>query len=523
MLAQEVLDLPPVDWAALLPILIPLGGAMLLLVVDALSLRRPVPGAYALFTVAVGAASIVSSIPLWREVQDDDRGPFSILAGALGIDGFSVFFFVVLAVTVILTALFADGYLRREGLEGPELFALVLLSASGGMVMAAANDLIVVFLGLEILSIAVYVLSAMHRRRVESQEAAIKYFVLGAFSSAFFLYGIALVYGATGTTNLAGIASYVGPGNDIAVDRLVDAPAILLAGIALLVVGFGFKIAAVPFHSWAPDVYQGAPSPGVVYMASGVKAAGFAGLLRVLLRAFEGYAVDWQPYVYALAVATLVVGSVLAIVQTDVKRLLAYSSISHAGFILVGVQAATDRGISGALFYLAAYVFMVAGSFGIVTVVSRRDEQATSLDDFRGLAGRHPVLAGLFTVFLLAQAGVPFTAGFVAKFEVLAAAVDAHSYWLALVAMVSAVVAAYLYLKIIVAMYMSGAEDVAEAPAGMGGRRVPFGASLGLAVAAVGTLLFGVLPGLLDDVTDDATPVIDAPESPGGAESVAQP
>jgi NADH-quinone oxidoreductase subunit N len=443
-----------------------------------------------------------------------------------GIDGFSVFFFVVLAAAVVLAALLADGYLRREGIDGPEFYVLVMLSASGGMVMAAANDLIVTFLGLEILSIAVYVLAAMHLRRTESQEAAIKYFVLGAFSSAFFLYGIALVYGATGSTQLGGIAGFTpatGGSLALAADTVstgqllagIENPALLLAGIALLIVGFGFKVAAVPFHSWTPDVYQGSPSPAVAFMASGVKAAGFAGMIRVLLAAFGGDAVDWQPFVYALAVATLLVGSILAIVQTDVKRMLAYSSISHAGFILVGVQSATERGISGALFYLAAYTFMVAGSFGVITVVSRVGDDATTLDDFRGLAKRRPVLAFAMAVFLLAQLGAPFTSGFVAKFEVLAAAAEAGSWWLALVAMVSAVIGAYLYLRVLVAMYM--AEDPSlDDPAAEGARagadrgKVPFGATLALGLAAGVTILVGFLPGLLDDLTDEAQPVIDA-------------
>src|SRR5262245_34298062 len=385
-----------------------------------------------------------------------------------------------------------------------------MLSASGGMVMAAANDLVVTFLGLEILSIAAYVLAAMHLRRIESQEAAIKYFVLGAFSSAFFLYGIALVYGATGTTRLADLGTSAGFGSDVSADVLTRSgpPAILLAGIGLLLVGFGFKIAAVPFHSWTPDVYQGSPSPSVAFMASAVKAAAFAGLLRVLVEAFEAYSDEWQPFVFALSVATLLVGSILAVVQDDVKRLLAYSSISHAGFILLGVQAASARGTSSALFYLAAYTFMVVGSFGVVTVVSRTGDDATSLADFRGLATRRPVLALAFTVFLLAQAGVPLTAGFFAKFEVLAASVEEERYALAVIAMVSAVIAAFLYLKIIVAMYMTDGDDGGRA--GADRRPVPFGAALCLAVAAGATLLFGILPGLLDDVTDDAVPVLDA-------------
>jgi NADH-quinone oxidoreductase subunit N len=524
MLAQEVvrIDTPHVDWVGLAPILILIGGALLLLVVDALSLRRPPAGVRALFTVVVAGASIVSSVPLWQEVRDPDRGPFGVMSGALGIDAFSVFFFVILAAAVILAALLADGYLRREDMDGPEFYVLVMLSASGGMVMAAANDLIVTFLGLEVLSIAVYVLAASHLRRSQSQEAAIKYFVLGAFSSAFFLYGIALVYGATGSTRLAPISAAFG-GSERLFDTQVtttailgDSPALLLAGIALLLVGFGFKVAAVPFHAWTPDVYQGSPSPAVAYMASGVKAAGFAGLLRVLLTAFLGNAADWQPFVYALAVATLLVGAILAIVQTDVKRMLAYSSISHAGFILVGVESASERGISAALFYLAAYTFMVAGSFGVITVVSRKGDDATTLDDFRGLATRRPAVAAAFAVFLLAQLGAPFTSGFVAKFEVLAAAADAGSWWLALVAMVAAVIGAYLYLRILVAMYMGDADAEADPAVGRAGAdraKVPFGASLALAVAVIVTLVVGFLPGLLDDLTDDAHPVIDAAAS----------
>ena len=262
MLAQDATRIatPDIDWAAMAPILLLIGGAALLLVVDALSTRRPTAGIYALYTVVVAGASIATAVPLWQEVTDPDQGPFTVVAGAIGIDGFSVFFFFIIAVAVILAALVADGYLRREDLDGPEFYVLVMLSASGGMVMAAANDLMVTFLGLEILSIAVYVLAAMHLRRTRSQEAAIKYFVLGAFSSAFFLYGIALVYGATGSTRLDAISQFPLSGSNVDPD-LLQPPAVLLAGIALLIVGFGFKVAAVPFHSWTPDVYQGSPTP----------------------------------------------------------------------------------------------------------------------------------------------------------------------------------------------------------------------------------------------------------------------
>jgi NADH-quinone oxidoreductase subunit N len=423
------------------------------------------------------------------------------MVGALTIDGFSIFFSILIAVSIALAALLADGYLRREGLEGPELYALMLMSGAGGVIMAMANDLIVVFLGLEILSIALYVMAGMHLRRTESQEAAIKYFVLGAFSSAFLLYGIALVYGATGSTNMGDISAFLS-GN------LLEAEGLLLAGFALLLVGLGFKVAAVPFHVWTPDVYQGAPSPVTAFMASASKAAGFAALLRVFTSTFATHSSDWRPVVWALAVLTLVVGSVLAVVQRDVKRMLAYSSINHAGFVLVAVEANTDRGVAGALFYLLAYAFMVVGSFAVVTLVGRRGDAAHDLDDYRGLSRERPALALAFTVFLLSQAGVPLTSGFFAKFYVIGAAADAESYALAVIAMVTAVVSAFLYLRIIVAMYFSGDEVEADAATGRARIAVPWGAALSLVVAVAVTLAVGILPDIVSDVADDAVPVL---------------
>lgn len=505
-----VIATPHVEWRALAPLLALLGGAVLLLVVGAMTRRRPVPGIYALWVSATAIAAMILAYPLWRDVTSASKGPFTALRGAVMVDGFSIFVTFLICIAVVLTSLLADGYLRRERMEGVELYVLMLLSASGGVIMASANDLIVVFLGLEILSLAVYVLAAMHLRRVESQEAGMKYLILGAFSSAFFLYGIALIYGSVGSTNLTRIAEF----NPVLFGS-VGTPALMLAGFALLLVGFGFKVAAAPFHTWAPDVYQGAPSPTVAFMASAVKVAGFAGLLRVFVVAFGGFKLDWQPYVYALAVATMLVGSVLAVVQTDVKRMLAYSSISHAGFVLVGVQAGSEKGVAGALFYLAAYTFMVAGSFGVVTLMSRRGDSHTALDDYRGLARNEPLLAFVFTVFLLAQAGVPLTSGFFAKFYVLSAAIDAGYWHLAVIAMLSAVIAAFLYLRIVVAMYMtdeSATEPASAGQAAPGGRTarlpVPFGAKLALGLAFVATLLFGFLPEPLARPSRDARPTV---------------
>ncbi|MPY96180.1 MAG: NADH-quinone oxidoreductase subunit NuoN [Acidimicrobiia bacterium] len=451
----ETLETPGVDWWGVMPVLLLAAPAMVLLHVSSL-VKRFFPGFYALVTVVVALVTFGWAVGLWTRVTDPDRGPFSTLGGAFGVDGFSVFFIFIMCASVVIAALLADDYLRREGMDGAELYSLILLSASGGVIMASANDLIVMFLGLEILSLAVYVLAAMHVGRRASQEAGMKYFVLGAFSSGFFLYGVALVYGATGGTSLLHINAFLA-------ENVPDDDRLLLGGMALLLVGFGFKVAAVPFHSWSPDVYQGSPSPVVAYMASGVKAAGFAGLLRVFVVALGGARVDWQPIVYVLAVASLLVGAMLAVIQTDVKRMMAYSSISHAGFILVGVEAGTSDGIAAALFYLFAYTFMIGGTFGVISLVSRRGDGRHAIDDYRGLARGRPLLALVFTVLLLAQAGVPLTSGFFAKFAVVAAAIDARSFWLAVVAMVATAISVFVYLRVIVAMYMTDAPATAPA------------------------------------------------------------
>ncbi|MDP1819185.1 MAG: NADH-quinone oxidoreductase subunit N [Acidimicrobiales bacterium] len=518
LLSQPLDDAPTeiarvdVAWSALAPILFLIGGAMVLLLGDALTRLRSARGAYAIVATVSALAAAISALPLWSRIQDADRGPFSTLGEAVGVDGFSLFATFVICAAVVLGALLLDGWLRREGMEGPEPYVLTLLSASGGVMMASANDLIVMFLGLEILSIAVYVLAAMHLRKITSQEAGVKYFVLGAFASAFFLYGIAMTYGATGSTNLVDISAF------LSTTVLTDS-GLLLAGAALLLVGFAFKVAAVPFHFWTPDVYQGAPSPTVAWMASGVKVAGFAGLLRVFYLGFGSYQLDWQPIVYAIAAITMVAGSVLAIVQTDVRRMLAYSSINHAGFVLVGVQAASEQGVEAALFYLAAYTFMVAGSFGVITVITRRGDVGTGLDDLRGLSRDRPLLALTFALFLLAQAGVPLTSGFFAKFYVITAAVDAGSTWLAVIAMVSAVVAAFLYLRIIVSMYMTSDDELPESRS----IPVPLGAGVALALSVVVTIGAGIFPGLLSDRAEDATPVLVREPDPDAVEAPPDP
>jgi NADH-quinone oxidoreductase subunit N len=494
---EVVFRTPEIIWSAIAPnLVLMLGGVLLLTVVSLVRGRTPQWFAAA-WTVSVATFSFIAIIPLWQRVQDE--GASTVMAGAVGLDGFSLFITGIICISVALGALLLEGYLRREGLDGPEWYVLIMLSASGGVTMASANDLIVMFVGLEILSVAAYVLAAMHSRRISSQEAGLKYFVLGAFASAFLLYGIAMTYGATGSTNLVEIQEFLS-------DVVITQNGLLLAGMAFMIVGFGFKVGAVPFHSWVPDVYQGSPSPITGFMASAIKAAGFAGLLRVFVVTLgPTYADDWRPMIYALAVLSLLVGSLLAIVQTNVKRMLAYSSISHAGFILVAVEAASSEGTAAALFYLLAYTFMVVGSFGIVTIMGRGGDGLHSLEDYKGLARTRPGIALLFSVFLLAQAGVPFTGGFLAKFYVINSVVEQGQYALAVIAMVSAVVAAFLYLRIVVAMYFDGNEYGGEFAELSGPPvRVPAGAALALGLAVLGTFWLGILPDAATDVAGEA-------------------
>ncbi|HXR53927.1 MAG TPA: NADH-quinone oxidoreductase subunit N, partial [Acidimicrobiales bacterium] len=490
-----------------------LGGAVVLLAAASL-VKRPLRRRVA--TVATVVISMTAfGLAWWQWADVQSRGPYTSVAHAVVVDGFSVLVTVLVTAAMALSALVAEGYLAREGIEGAEMHVLALVSASGAILMAQANDLVIVFLGLEILSIALYVLTAFNHKRAASGEAALKYFVLGGFSSAVFVYGIALTYGATGTTNLAQIADF------LAHNVLVH-DGVLLAGMSLLLVGFAFKVAAVPFHMWTPDVYQGAPSPVTGFMAAVAKAGGFAAFLRVFISSFGVLASDWRPIIYALAIVTLLVGAGLAVVQRDIKRMLAYSSINHAGFVLLGLQAATASGVSSALYYLFAYMFMVIGSFAVVTVIGRTSDVDHDIAAYRGLARRQPLLALVFAVLLLAQAGVPFTTGFLAKFQVVVASVDAHSVPLAVVAMMSAAVAAFFYLRVTVLMY-APSEEVFDEIASPGVRALVTagggggGAASGFeAVEAVRSRLNAAL--LLEtDQADQGEAVTDPDASPAEA------
>jgi NADH-quinone oxidoreductase subunit N len=485
---------PEVAWFALSPLLVLVGGALFLLVLGALTPTWP-RGWYAFGSVTTAAAAAVLAVIHWVEIND--TGPTTLVAGALSFDAFAQFMTIVICAAVVLVSLLTDDELGRSGQDGPEVYALYLLAALGGIVMSSANDLIVLFLGLEALSLALFVLAASARRRTESQESGIKYFVLGGFSSAFFLYGIALLYGGTGSTNISEIvASFQGTVTTGGDDALV------LAGIALLLVGLGFKVAAVPFHVWAPDVYQGSPTPVMAFMSSVGKAAAFAAMLRVLVVALPFHRDDWRPVIWVLAALSLLIGSSLAVVQTNVKRMLAYSSISHAGFLLVGVEAAGHRageadpgsGVSAVLIYLLFYSVLTVGTLGVVTVVGRHGN--TGLDAFVGLGGRRPVLALALTVFLFAQAGVPFTTGFIAKFGVIQAAVEEQSYAIAIIAMVSAVIAAFLYLRIMVNVWLVDSTETVAA------ERIPVSAAVAIGAAAIFTVVVGIVPGWLLDAAE---------------------
>lgn len=493
---------PAVDWAALLPQLFLGGGGLLLLTLGTLARRRMPSWCPVALSVAATLGAFGSIAWLWVRVQNPDLGPISTIAGTVLVDGFAVFLSGVVVLSVLLALLFTPDALRKADIPPLEFCVLLLLSASGGVTLASANDLIVIFLGLEVLSIAAYVLAAIDLRRTASQEAGLKYFVLGAFASAFFLYGAALIYGAAGSTKLNSI------GNLMAIEGVVS-NSMLLAGISLLLVGLFFKVAAVPFHAWTPDVYEGSPSPAAAYMAAGVKAAGFAALLRLFAGTFAERTSDWRPIVAAVAVVTILAGAAAGSITGDVRRLLAYSSISHAGFVLVGLNSSDDAGTSASLFYLGAYALLVVGSFAVVSMMPKTPEGKQPLSLYDGLARRSPSLALGFTFLLLAQAGLPFTTGFWAKFEVIGAAVASGTYWLAAVAMLGAVAAAFLYLRLVVRMYLvrsASEEGAATSDTSPVSERIVVPRSTGFVVAAcaAATLFFGVWPAPVLNLASDA-------------------
>ena len=404
-------------------------------------------------------------------------------------DEYARYFNIVFLVGAIISVLLSVDYLEREGISHGEYYALLLLTTTGMMIMGAATNLIVVFLGLEVLSISLYVLAGYARERLVSEEAAMKYFLLGAFASAFFLYGVALVYGATQSLNLMDIAVQVKSGG---------VTPLLLAGAALLVVGFGFKVAVVPFHIWTPDVYEGAPTSVTAFMSVGAKAAGFAAFLRVFSVALPGLSPESAKVIAILSALTMVVGNFVAVAQKNIKRLLAYSSIAHAGYIMVGLVAAMSpvnaiRGdaIGAVLFYTLAYTVTNLGAFAVVLAFRRQGEEVLELDDYAGLGLKYPVLGAAMTLFMVSLAGLPPTAGFLGKLYLFRAALGAGRTGLVIVGVLTSVVSFYYYLAVIVRMYMAAPSARTEKT-----EAVPDGhLSLALALAALGTLWLGIWPG----------------------------
>ena len=465
------------DFSAILPLMILAGWACGLLLLDAF-----IPHDRKGLTALLAALGLVAALGAAATRLGQSAEAFG---GMIIGDGFASFLTVLFLLAGLAGIALAYDYLKRMGIERGEYYTLLLFSICGMVLMAHAGDLIVVFLALELLSIPLYVLSGFAYPRLESEEAALKYFLLGAFATGFVVYGIALTYGATQATRLAGILEAAQSG--------VASPGLLAIGAGLILVGLGFKVAAVPFHMWTPDVYHGAPSPVVAFMSVGAKAGGFAALLRVLLTAFPALAPQWAPAVGWIAALTMIWGNVAAIGQSNIKRLLAYSSIAHAGYILMALAASNDsrvapQAVAAALFYLLAYAVTNFGAWAVVLAMEKTEGSGLAVDDYAGLGARRPALAGAMTVFMLSFIGVPPTVGFIGKFAIFRAAVDAGLIWLALVGVITSLVSAYFYLRVVIVMYMRPGEPVTRSEGWLNAT---------VAVTALAAIAFGLLPGPL--------------------------
>ncbi|MGZ9221991.1 MAG: NADH-quinone oxidoreductase subunit N [Anaerolineales bacterium] len=449
----------PTDFSTIWPLTFLTIWACVLLLVD-LFIPKDRKGITALLA-ALGLAFTLSFTLI--QIGEEPTTGFNGMAVS---DGFSIFVNALLLVSGLLGIALAYGYVKRMGLERGEYYTLLLFSVTGMMLMAQAADLIMVFIALELLSIPLYVLAAFARPRVESEEAGLKYFLLGAFATGFVVYGTALVFGAAQSTNLASIVAFASEGAS-GPSTALGGPLLLSIGAALILVGFGFKVAAVPFHMWTPDVYQGAPSPVTAFMSSGAKIAGFAALLRVFATAFPSIAVDMTGILWALAALTMILGNVVAIAQTNIKRLLAYSSIAQAGYILMAFvpygnpEVARDS-IAAGLFYLVAYAITNFGAWSVVIALEKSEGRGLEISDYAGLARKYPVLAAAMTVFMLSLIGLPPTVGLIGKIYLFRAVIEGGFYGLAIIGVLTSLVSAYYYLRVVVFMYMRDGEPEAE-------------------------------------------------------------
>jgi NADH-quinone oxidoreductase subunit N len=463
---------------AVIPILCVTLAGLVVLLAEAFRGRgekMPIGGLAIIGLIGAGAASIL----LW-----DSRAESF---GAVTADNFALFNNLIIVTVGILTVIFSSQTIYRDRLPAGEYYAIMLFAIVGMMLMGQATDLLVIFLALETMSIAVYILTGLRRDQQQSTEGAFKYFLLGAFASSFFLYGIAFLYGVTGTTNIERLSTA------IAAQSMSGNPMILL-GIGLLIVGFAFKIAAVPFHMWSPDAYEGAPAVVTGFMSTGVKAAAVVAFVRVFLKGLDPMIADWAPVLWWIAAATMIVGTVVGVAQTSLKRMLAYSSIAHGGYLLAGIVAGNDVGKASILFYLAAYALTNLGAFGVIALLGSRERANDDLRDYAGLWHSHPALATLMTFFLLSLGGFPPTAGFIAKWYVFSAAIGSGYYGLAIIGVLSSVVSVFFYLRIVVMMYMTE-RDARPVPPPI--TAVAMG---GLVLAMLGVLYLGVLPSRLIDL-----------------------
>ena len=465
--------MPAIDWSMLMPQLVIVSTLLIVLVFDMFdSISKKVLG----WMTIVGAG-----IALWVSIQQilQEGTDVTLFNQMFKVDSFSLFFNIIFLVSTILVALLSINYLGRDNRQQGPYYLLILLATLGMMLMAAGNELIVVFLGLELMSLSLYVLAGYFRSSPVSSEAGMKYLLLGAFASAFFLYGIALIYGATGTTSLPAIAAQL---------TAESQSFMLLAGMFLLIVGFGFKVAIVPFHQWAPDVYEGAPTTIAAFISAGPKAAGFAAFLRIFMEALPAIQTEWGGVIVLLAMLTMTVGNIIAIAQTNIKRMLAYSSIAHAGYVLIGLAAVSQEGTTSAMLYLLVYCVMNIGAFGAVILAKTADGENLTISDYAGLGFRKPLLGLFMTLMLLSLAGFPPTAGFVGKFYIFKAAIGSELYLLVIVGAINTAISAFYYLRVVVTMYMREPEEELELS--------PYPSTLvaGLILAAIGVLLIGLLP-----------------------------
>ncbi|MCL2761418.1 MAG: NADH-quinone oxidoreductase subunit N [Desulfuromonadales bacterium] len=481
---METIAIPAIKMSVIAPEIILSVVAMVLLLVNVF-VKGEQKGYLGILSILGILVTIYVCVTGWGN-------PVEGFSGSIVQDNFGIFFKVIFLVVSAMSILIVDQYIVREDCNYGEIYPLMLFATVGMMLMAAGTDLMTIFLGLEVLSVSLYVLAGFNRNSLKSNEAGLKYFLLGAFSTGFLLYGIALTYGATGTTNVPKIAEF------IAGNGGVTSSYMLLAGVLLMATGFAFKVAAAPFHMWTPDVYEGAPTPITAFMSVGPKAAGFAAFLRVFMIALPAFKAEWAGMLWVLAVLTMTIGNVTALYQQNIKRMLAYSSIAHAGYLLVGFTAASAVGTAGIMFYMLSYAFMNIGAFAVVILIAKKGEVNSNVSDFAGLGYKHPFLGVVMSIFLFSLAGIPPAAGFVGKFYLFSGAVQAGYIWLAVIGVLNSAVSVYYYLRVMVYMYFKDpTEDFAWV------KLTPVFV-ICLIIAVAGVLVPGVLPGVILDLAHKA-------------------